>query len=44
MLAHRGWTWAWEGGDLVLGLLGWVQPEPMLVAIYVGLFDETSMA
>ena len=24
MLAHRGWTWAWEEEDLVLGLPGWV--------------------
>jgi|APCry1669188910_1035180.scaffolds.fasta_scaffold238602_1 hypothetical protein len=44
ILAHRGWTWVWEGDDLVLGLPGWIQPKPILVAIYVGLFDETSMA
>jgi len=36
---HQGWTWTWEGDDLVLALPGWVKPEPVVVAIQVGLFD-----
>ena len=39
MLAHRSWTWAWVGEDLVLDLPGWVQPAPVIVAIQAGLFD-----
>jgi len=38
-LAHRGWTWAWDGEDLVLDLPGWVQPDPAIMAIQAGLFD-----
>ena len=40
MLAYRGWTWRWEGDDLVLTLPGWVQPPVRLVAVQLGLFDQ----
>jgi len=40
LLAHRGWTFNWEGADLVLTLPGWVEPPPVIVAIQAGLFDE----
>ncbi len=39
LLAHRGWTFSWEGADLVLTLPGWVQPAPVMVAVQPGLFD-----
>lgn len=38
-LETEGWTWRWEGDDLVLELPGWVQPPPRVVAIQPGLFD-----
>ena len=39
MLAYRGWTWRWEGDDLVLILPGWVQPPVRLVGVRSGLFN-----
>jgi len=39
ILAYRGWTWRWEGDDLVLILPGWVQPPVRLVGVRSGLFN-----
>ncbi|MBK8573671.1 MAG: hypothetical protein IPN91_13825 [Holophagaceae bacterium] len=39
LLAHRGWTFNWEGADLVLTLPGWVQPTAVIVAIQDRLLD-----
>jgi hypothetical protein len=35
---HRGWTWAWEEGGLVLGLPGWQPPKTVLTAVQGRLF------
>ena len=34
-----GWTWRWDGDDLVVELPGWVQPPPVMVAIQPKLLD-----
>jgi hypothetical protein len=39
MLAQRGWSWRWEGDDLVMVLPGWIPPAPVIMAIQPGLFD-----
>lgn len=38
-LQTTGWTWRWEGADLVLTLPGWLQPSSGVVAVQPGLFD-----
>ena len=38
-LPAAGWACRWAGSDLVLKLSGWIQPEPVIVAIPPGLFD-----
>jgi hypothetical protein len=43
-LAYKGWTWRWEGDDLVLKLPGWVAPPVRLVAVQLGLFDGMPVA
>ncbi len=42
-LAHCGWTWAWEGEDLVLDLPGWVQPEPVREWVQPGLSTQVDI-
>jgi hypothetical protein len=34
-----GWACRWAGSDLVVELPGWIQSEPVIVAIPPGLFD-----
>ncbi len=43
LLAHRGWTWAWEGEDLALDLPGWVQPALVREWVQPGLFTESEI-
>ena len=43
MLAYRGWTFSWEGADLVLELPGWVQPALVREWVQPGLFTESEI-
>ena len=44
LLAHKGWSWRWEGDDLVLEVPGWVKPEEVLVAVQPLLIDTSGMS